>query len=904
MDLISWIMGFRLRFLLGLALGLIAAPALCQNIPAGSATKEAEKKTEQNPQAKTQNSKPQIDTPHLVLQQGHSGPITVTVFAPGKSLLATASLDGTARLWDVKNGQLLAVCAHGAPIARLAFARDGQTFVTYGNGVTRFWNASTGHLIAKTTLAATHNAITNTAFACDGNVVSTFVYSGKAQVWDMRTGSVKNTYDWQGDNIRRYGRPLTFTPDGKAVLFQREEQEDADPGSETKRRYKIVTFELVDMQTGHSRMVLQPFEQRAEQGYNPVIVFSPDGALMAQGGEDGSARLWDLRAGKLLLILRGSKLSGQRLAFSPDSKRLATADSQATQQIVGDVAIWDTATGKRLTTLPGKPNLAVRALCFARSGQTLAVAAPNPADRKSGLQLWDVSTGKAHTQIALSAEPGSLLFSPDDALLIAGDADGGVRAWNPQTGQTLAVFAPARQLTHPTYSPDGSRIAAVATNGYLQLWDANTGHLLDSFATNTDFKPDARYLDTEPVFAPDGQAIAYVVSHKGAIEIYDLKTRQRRPIYTPGKPPANSSDNAANTNSANAAAWAERLLFSPDGKTLAFCANDGKTRFVDLATGNLLASFDYSFSGVALDTNGEEGAQFTPDGKSFLALRENNINIYDVSSGQMRATISPGRLQDGLRMTRDGTLVAAMLDREVQVYEVETGMLKFSVKVTDGEYLFGAMISPNGGKALTRGSQRLRVWDVATGEAICTLEATAPSSEILYPFYGFAPISMGFSESGKYVGVRLPSRQVVVWDAQSGKQISQPTPEIMADFAPALRRPLGVVGATLLVHDPRTGSPLALLTAFPALTFGEEQAALDKPESAESKALFVRPFAWLAQTPEGYYDSSPDIAPFLRWNSGGALSGADRYTSVYNLPAQVQKTLRLELPPDIKTSRD
>jgi WD40 repeat protein len=892
LDLKFWILDCRLRFLFCPALLLIAAPARCQNVFVSNANKEVE----QNTQSKTQNPRSQIDTPHLILQQGHSGPITVTAFAPGKSLLATASLDGTARLWDVKSGQLLAVCAHGAPISRLVFARDGQTFVTYGNGVARFWNASTGQMIAKTTLAATRNAINNTAFACDGNVVSTFVYSGKAQVWDMRTGAVRNTYDWQGDSIRRYGRPLTFTPDGKAVLFQREEQEDADPNGEPKRRYKIVTFELADTQTGQSKIILQPFEQRAEQGYNPVILFSPDGALMAQGGEDGSARLWNLRAGKLLPILRGSKLPVQRLAFSPDSKRLATAGSQATQQIVGDVAIWDTTTGKRLTTLPGKPDVAVRALCFARSGQTLAVAAPNPADRKSGLQLWDVGTGKVRAQIAMSGEPDSLLFSPDDALLIAGDADGALRAWNPQTGQTLATFAPARQLTHPTYSPDGTRIAAVATNGYLQLWDANTGHLLDCFATNTDFKPDARSLDTEPVFAPDGQAIAYVVSHKGAVEIYDLKTRQRRQIYTPDKNPA--------TNSNNSMAWAERVVFSPDGKTLAFCANDGKTRFVDIVTGNALAAFDYSFSGFALNNNGEQGAQFTPDGKSFLALRESNINIYDVPSGQVRATISPGRFQDGIRMTRDGALVAAMLDREVQIYEVETGMLKSAVKVTDGEYLFSAMISPNGGKVLTRGSQRLRVWDTVTGEAVCTLETTAPSSEILYPFYGFAPISMGFSESGKYVGVRLPSRQMVVWDAESGKQINLPTPEVMADFAPLLRRPLGVVGASLIVHDPRTGSPLALLTSFPALTFAEQQSLLDKPESAESKALIARPFAWLAQASGGYYDGSPGITAFLRWNSGGALSEADRYASVYNLPAQVQKTLRLELPPDAKLGRE
>ena len=887
---------FARCFALCLMLGIAAPPAFSQAVlPAAQISRQENVKS--GGQSSSIPLPPSSSPPRLVLQQGHSGPITAMAFAPGKSLLATASEDGTARLWDVKSGQMVAVCPHGAPITRLVFARDGQTFVTYGNGVACFWDAATGQRIAKNTLAATRNALNNTAFACDGNVVSTFVYSGKAQAWDMRTGALKNTYDWQGDSIRRYGRPLTFTPDGKAVLFEREEQEDADPASAPKRRYKIVTFELVDAQTGKSASVLQPFEQRADQSYSPAIVFSPDGALIAMGGEDGIARLWNLRTGKLLPILRGAKLPVQLLAFSPDSRRLATASRQFAGEITGDVALWDIAAGRLLNTLSGKRFAGVRALRFAPGGQTLAIIALDSAERKSDLQLWDVGTAKVRARAAANAEMDRLLFSPDGTLLIAGDMDGAVSVWNGQTGQFLTTFAPARQLTHPTYSPDGRRIAAVAANGWLQLWDAGTGHLLDSFATNADFKPDARYLGAEPVFAPDGQAIAYVVPHKGAVEIYDLKTRQRRQIYAPEKNATELSNSIPNSKT-----WAERLLFSPDGKMLAYCVNNNKTWFVDVQSGSVVGTVDVSFISDALNNNGELSARFTPDGKSFLALREFSINIYDAPSGTLRATLSPGHFQDGILMTSDGALVAALLDREVQIYEVATGMLKSTVKVTDGEYLFSALISANGSRVLTRGSQRLRVWDAQSGEAVCTLEATAPSSEILYPFYGFAPISMGFSNSGRYVGARLPSRQVVVWDAQSGKQINLPTPSVMADFPPALRRPLDIRGGSLLVHDPRTGSPLALLTAFPALSFAEQQSLLEKPESAESKALTARPFAWLAQTPGGYYDGSPDIAAFVRWNSGGTLFPSDRYAGAYNLPAHVQKTLRLELPPDTKPS--
>lgn len=828
-----------------------------------------------------------------VLQQGHSGGISQTAFAPLAARMATASLDGTARLWDLKSGVLVGTFAHGPSVTRIAFARGAKTLVTYGTGILCFWNAETARLLTRVTLAVNPASLDGTVVLLGEDRVSAYGPRGQVRVWDSGTSKLQNTYNWLPDSRQKYGRPLTFTPDGNAVVFQREELEDNDQNAQDAsraavgpdgkpagppRRYKLVTLQLVDARTGQVKTALQPFEQRSEQGYNPQTAFSPDGAIMAQTGDDGLVHLWNLNTNRALQMLRAGRLPTHFLVFSPDGRRLATASRQVTKEAPGDVSVWDVLTGKRIVALPGLADVAVHALCFDRTGRTLAVSAPNWHDRKLSLQLWDAQTGKVRLAVPGGMDVDTLVFAPDEALLVGSDPEGGLRIWNAQSGQAMGEFASGRQAFSPARSPDGTRLAYVGYNGWLHIWDAGTGALLDSLPTNKDFGPNDRYLQTEAVFAPDGRSVAYVVSHKGSAEIYDLAAHTRREIF-----PADPRNVVA----------AQRVLFAPDGRTLALSASDGKTRFVDAASGSVLATIEYSFAGDG--GTGERGTRFTTDGKSFVALNNSSILIYNVADGSLRTTISPGRFQDGVRLSADGALLAAMLDREVQLYDVATGRIKAAIKITDGEYLFSVLLSPDGKQVLTRGSQRLRVWDVDSGQTVATLQSPPPMGDMSYPYYGVSPVLTDFSAENRYVALRLPTGQAIVWETASGHLLPDVTPRILDGFAPALRRPLSVLGASLVVHDPRTGSPLVLLTAFPELTFKEQQALNAAPDAPRKPVRF----AWLAQTPDGFFDGSPNVTRFLRSGAASAPA-ADTQLEAFHRPEQVQKALRLERPPQAR----
>jgi WD40 repeat protein len=104
------------------------------------------------------------------------------------------------------------------------------------------------------------------------------------------------------------------------------------------------------------------------------VTFSPDGARLATGAEDGAARVWDAETGEELLAVRGHAAPVNSVAFSPDGTRLLTASDDATARV------WDLVDGRERFVFAGHAG-PVRSAAFAPDSSRIVTASDDGTGR-------------------------------------------------------------------------------------------------------------------------------------------------------------------------------------------------------------------------------------------------------------------------------------------------------------------------------------------------------------------------------------------------------------------------------------------------------------------------------------------------------------------------------------------
>jgi WD40 repeat protein len=219
------------------------------------------------------------------------------------------------------------------------------------------------------------------------------------------------------------------------------------------------------------------------------IASDPAGRYLVTASSDKTAKVWDLRDGRLLNTLRipvGLGGEGQlyAVALSPDGQTVALGGwTGLDYDGSASIFLLDRASGRLLRRMTGLPNVIIH-LTFSADGRTLAASLV-----AGGIRLFSVTDGRLLAQDTDYGDGSySVQFSADGGKVLSTSWDGYLRlyGWNGITLNLLSKQATAggKQPYAARFSPDGKQIA-VGFNDTPAVNILNAADLSFAFAPDT-----------------------------------------------------------------------------------------------------------------------------------------------------------------------------------------------------------------------------------------------------------------------------------------------------------------------------------------------------------------------------------------------------------------------------------
>jgi len=583
--------------------------------------------------------------------------------------------------------------------------------------------------------------VASIAFFPDGGRIISGGADNSIRIWNAETGGLVKRYAAGADDAT-IAHSVQLSRDGHSVLIE------SVAGSGELR------LELRDVRTG---VVLRKFDSQHIAGLKPIL--SPDSRLVLAAGPK-ELRLWDAGTGKLLRRFADSGHVTRTVAYSPDGAEIASGGDD------GAIRIWSTASGRLLRTLkaPDGPQPAnnsdgdkVWGLAFTRNGKRIVAAT------QRSLSIRDAQSGEVvRTFGDVSRAYYGAAFSPDDQQVVSLSGDNVVRAWNVGSGELAATFGGAEsniaakliQYGDSLIAADGRRATvwnlqsgrarAMPAGIQWPLARSSVGRLIvsggpDGKLTLRDDTSGAvvRTLEGDAgspsaiAFSADGSRVIAGTSKKrfdptSAVEIWDARTgKLLHELHGHLRP-------------------VRQLALSPDGLR-ALSVDDGPTlKIWDVSERSLPGRLHGTLFGRLLknyvDTTGRTAA-LSPDLRELIVAGWDEFSVLNLETGAVvrRFPRSDGaRLIFALAVAPDGrAFITGGTDHSVRLLSLHTGNL---VRSFDGGTapVSELTFSSDGHRIISSAwDGAVRIWTRESGELLATFLESAPGEWLTVTRDGF-----------------------------------------------------------------------------------------------------------------------------------------------------------------------
>ncbi|HKI33834.1 MAG TPA: protein kinase [Gemmataceae bacterium] len=297
--------------------------------------------------------------------------------------------------------------------------------------------------------------------------------TASAYVYDLHTGQVTATMKLP----RLWFGTVAISPDGSLMAAATEQSVVIRHTDDQTVVYSDRTVRLWDMRTGKEVRVLKGHTNRVSS-----LCFDPKGERLLSAAWDGTARIWDVATGKVLHVLDDSKASLAFADFSSDGRRVLTVSTCVARASDGGPEALNNRTFREPVDVAkvvfDPPVRAHNAIRWAEGGGRII----NGGDRGPAPRLWDAESGK-QLAVLTSAKPGedhAVAGFTADGARVATVSSSKTELWDAEDGKPVPVKESPRSTPDKPIEDGDRRLRIVlddegtySETGKLLVWQSD-----------------------------------------------------------------------------------------------------------------------------------------------------------------------------------------------------------------------------------------------------------------------------------------------------------------------------------------------------------------------------------------------------------------------------------------------